>query len=75
MSLILVTLTSPSDSNFERLNISLKENTRDGVDPNSNGLDYCVRKNEGKILWFSADCYELKHDKLRELKVLELIKL
>ena len=56
MSPILVTLTSRSDSNFERLNISLKENKRDGVDSNSNGFDYCVRKNEGKILWFSADC-------------------
>ena len=37
-------------------NISLKENKQDGVDLNSNGLDYCVRKNEGKIRWFSADC-------------------
>ena len=56
MSSILVTLTSRSDSNFERSNIRLKENIRDGVDPNYNGLNYCVRKNEGKILWFSADC-------------------
>ena len=56
MSPILVTLMSRSDSDFERSNISLKENKRDGVDPNSNGLDYCVRKNEGRILWFSADC-------------------
>ena len=23
---------------------------------NSNGLDWCVRKSGGKILWFSADC-------------------
>ena len=46
MSTVLVTLTSRSDSNFERSNISLKENKRDGVDPNSNGLDYCVQKNE-----------------------------
>ena len=52
---ILVTLTSRSDSNFERSNISLKENKRDGIDSNSNGFDNCVRKNEGKILWFSAD--------------------
>ena len=34
MSPILVTLTSRSDSNFERLNINLKENKRDGVHPN-----------------------------------------
>ena len=36
-------------------NVSLKENKPDGVDLNSNDLDYCVRKNEEKILWFSAD--------------------
>ena len=40
---------------FERSNISLKETKPDGVDSNSNGLDYCVRNNEGKIRWFSAD--------------------
>ena len=56
VSPILVTLTSGSDSNFERSNIFFKENKWDGVDKNSNGLDYCVRKNEGKTLWFSADC-------------------
>ena len=56
MSPILVTLMSRSDSNFERSNISLKENKRDGVDSNSNGFDYYIRKNEGKTLWFSADC-------------------
>ena len=56
MSPILVTLMSHSDSNFECLNISLKENKRDGADLNSDGLDHCIRKNEGKILWFSADC-------------------
>ena len=55
MSPILVTLTSHSDSDFERLNVNLKENKPDGVDPNSDDLDCCVRKNEGKILWFSAD--------------------
>ena len=55
VSPILVTLTSSSDSNFERSNISLKENIPDDVDPNSKGHNYCVRKNEGKILWFSAD--------------------
>ena len=55
MSPILVTLMSRSDSNFEQSNISLKENKRDGVDLDSNGLDYCVQNNEGKIMWFSAD--------------------
>ena len=55
VSPILVTLTSRSDSHFERSNISLKENKRDDVDSNSNGFDCCCRKNEGKILWFSAD--------------------
>ena len=60
MSPILVTLTSRSDSNFKLSNISLKENKPDGVDLNSDGLDYWVRKNEGKILWFSADCMEKK---------------
>ena len=53
MSPILVT---PNDSNFESSNFSLKENKPDGVNPNSNYIDYYVRKNEGKILWFSADC-------------------
>ena len=57
MSLTLVTLTSRSDSDFERSNVSLKENKPDGADPNSNDLDYYVRKNEGKIIWFSADWF------------------
>ena len=57
VSPILVTLTSQSDSDFERSNHSLKENKPDGVDPNSKDLHYYVRKNNGKILWFSADCY------------------
>ena len=39
MSPILVTLTSRSDSDFERSNISLKENKPDGVDLNSDCLD------------------------------------
>ena len=51
----LVTLTSSSDFNLERSNISLKENIQDDVDLNSDGHDYCVRKNEGKIRWSSAD--------------------
>ena len=54
VSPILVTLTSRSDSDFERSNVSLKENKPDGVNPNSNDIDYNVRKNEGKILLFSA---------------------
>ena len=56
VSPILVTLTSRNDSNFESSNVSLKENKPDGVNPNSNDIDYYVRKNEGKLLWFSADC-------------------
>ena len=56
MSPILVTLTSCFDSDFECLNISFNENKLEGVDLNYNGLDYCVRRNGGKILWFSADC-------------------
>ena len=54
-SSILVTLTSRSDSNFERSNVILRKNKRDGVDSKSDGLDHCFRKNEEKILWFSAD--------------------
>ena len=57
MSPILVTLTSHSDSDVESSNVSLKENKPDGVNPNSNDIDYYVRKNEGKILWFSADVF------------------
>ena len=56
MSQILVMLTSRSDSDFERSNVSLKGNKPDGVNPNSNDIDHYARKNEGKILWFSADC-------------------
>ena len=56
MSPILVALKSHSDSNFERSNISFKENEPDGVDPNSNGFYYCVRKKEGRTLQFPAGC-------------------
>ena len=49
VSPILVTLTSRSDSDSESSNVSLKENKLDGVNPNSNDVDYYVRKNEGKI--------------------------
>ena len=65
MSSILVTLTSRSDSNFERSNITLKEDKRDGVDPNCNGLEYCVRKKEGNNPRFSADCILKLVDSLR----------
>ena len=61
VSPILVTLTSRSDSDFERSNVSLKENKPDGVNPNSNDIDYYVQKNEGKTLWFSADCSVSQH--------------
>ena len=49
MSPIPVTLTSRSHPDFEPSNISLKENNRNDVDLSSNGLDYCVRKNQGKF--------------------------
>ena len=55
--LLLTAIASRSDSDFECSNVSLKENKPDGVNPNSNDIDYYVRKNEGKILWFSADCF------------------
>ena len=56
VSPILVALMSHSDSNFESLNISFKENKLDGVYPNSNGFCCCVRKKEGRNLLFSAEC-------------------
>ena len=55
VSPILVTLRSRNDFNFESSNVSLKDNKPDGVNPNSNDIDYYVRKNDGKILCFSAD--------------------
>ena len=55
VSPIVVTLTSHSDSTFERSNISFKENKPGGVDPVSNGFYFCVRKKEGRTLRFSAD--------------------
>ena len=61
MSPILVTLTSHCDSDFERSSIGFNENRLDGVDQNSNVLDYCVRKNGGKILRFSEDCIIIAH--------------
>ena len=62
VSLILVTLTSRSDTDFESSNVSLKENNPDGVNPNSNDIDYYVRKNDERTLWFSADCLSAKHN-------------
>ena len=56
VSPIMVTVRSRSDSDSERSNVSLKENIPDGVNPNSNDIDYYVRKNKGKIQRFSADC-------------------
>ena len=55
VSPIPVTLTSRNYSNFDSSNVSLKENKPDGVNPNSDHIDYYVRKNERKILWFSED--------------------
>ena len=52
MSPILVTLTSRSDSDFERSNVSLKEKKPDGVNPNSKDIDYYDRKDEGKFYGF-----------------------
>ena len=43
------------DSDFESSSVNLKENKPDGANPNSNDIDYYVRKNKGKIRWFSAD--------------------
>ena len=59
VSLVLVTVTSRSDSGVESSNVSLKENKPDDVNPNSNDIDYYVQKNEGKVLWFSADCVSM----------------
>ena len=55
VSLILITLTSRNDSDCQSSKVSLKENKPDGVNPNSNDIEYYVRENEGKIRWFSAD--------------------
>ena len=49
VSPILVTLTSRSDSDFERSNVSFKENKPDRVNPNSNDIDYYVRRLEEKL--------------------------
>ena len=72
VSPILVTLTSRSDSDFERSNVSFKENKPDGVNPNSNDIDYYVPKNEGKIRWFSADCV-IGHQVCTPLRSLSIV--
>ena len=45
VSSMLVTLTSRYDTHFGRLNISLNESKLDGMDLNSNRLEYGLRKN------------------------------
>ena len=56
VSPILVIFTSRCDSDFESSNVSLEENKPDGVNSNSNDIYYYVRKNEGKMRRFLADC-------------------
>ena len=43
---------SRSDSDFESSNVNLKENKPDGVNLNSNDIDYYVRKNKRKFYGF-----------------------
>ena len=52
MSPILVTLTSPSNSDFERSNISFKENKPDGVDLSSNSLTTAFESTKEKFYGF-----------------------
>ena len=74
VSSILVTLTSHSDSDFKRSNVSLKENKPDGVNPNSNDIDYYVRKNEGNVLWFSAGiCGNPVHSSFQRYQIPTLV--
>ena len=58
MSSILVTLTSRSDSDFKR---SKKINLMALTNPNSNDIDYYVRKNEEKILYKTVPCTDYDH--------------
>ena len=44
VSSILITFTSRNDCNLKSSNVSLKENKPDGVNSNSNDIDYYVRK-------------------------------
>ena len=70
MSPILVTLTSRCDSDFECSNISFSENILNGVDLNSNGLGYCVRKKGGKFYGFRQtvvlSCHKPENCKLTD---------
>ena len=52
MSLILVTLTPRSDSDFERSHISVKENKLDGVDLNTNCLTVAFDRTKEKLYGF-----------------------
>ena len=61
MSPIPVTLTSRSDFDFERSNVSLKENKPDEVNRNSNDMDDCIRKNKGKFYGFRQTVLEFGH--------------
>ena len=72
VSSILVTVTSRSDSDFERSNVSIKENKPDGVNPNSNDIDCSVRKNEGKLYGFRQTEFELcsKYDREHDFDVI-----
>ena len=60
MSPILVTLTSRSDSDFERSNISFKENTPDGVDMNFNGFATAFEKTKFYLVLSNAVAKPLK---------------
>ena len=57
MSLILVTLTAYSHSNFERLNISFKENKLDGFDPNSEAIVFERKEEELYGFWQTVDIF------------------
>ena len=52
MPLTLVTLTSRSDSDFERSNISFEENKLDGIDLSSNGLTTALERTKEKFHGF-----------------------
>ena len=52
VSPFLVTLTSRSDSDVESSNVTVKENKPDGVNPNSNNIDYYVQKMKEKFYGF-----------------------
>ena len=56
MSPILVTLTSRTDSDFERSNIRFKQNKQDDVDLNSNDLDRFERAKEKFYGFRQTEC-------------------